>query len=350
MPRVLCFFVAAVLAGHLPAGAGPVLPQLSGSVYVFAFPAGGPRLEVDPALGARISSLKLGTTEFLYVDKNQPHWGSTFWPSPQNAWARFTPQALDNGSYSGGPRGPVLVLTSAKDNETQLTFSKRLSADDADTSITVTLVMQNGGAGAKSWAPWQVTRVLPGGLTFFPKGPGGIRGTLAPQAKELEGLVWFDLAAATLPGGVAKFFADGEGWMAHVDKNGLMLLEAFPDIAGSQAAPEEAEIEVYAAPRKVYMEVEHQGAYTPIAAGDSTVWTTRWYLRQLPPGIPRTAGNPALIAYASSLARRATAVRPQQAHPMRMTHGPARTRPTMVYPVPASPPVDASGRPRLSID
>lgn len=81
MLRIPCIFPAAFLAGFCSAaGAGPVLPQLSGSVYVFAFPAGGPRLGVDSAAGARISSLKLGATEFLYLNKNQPNWGSTFWP------------------------------------------------------------------------------------------------------------------------------------------------------------------------------------------------------------------------------------------------------------------------------
>ena len=53
--RIPLLLSTAFLAGPDPAaGAGPVLPQLSGSVYVFAFPGGGPRLEVDPAAGARI--------------------------------------------------------------------------------------------------------------------------------------------------------------------------------------------------------------------------------------------------------------------------------------------------------
>jgi hypothetical protein len=340
----------ALLACLLPPSAavsGPVLPQLSGSVYVFAFPAGGPRLEVDPAVGGRVSSLKLGTSEFLYVNKNQNNWGSTFWPSPQNGWPTYSnPKVLDRNAYTGGPQGSRLTLSSGKDAETQLTFVKRFSADDLDTSITVTLVMRNNGPGTKSWAPWQITRVQPGGLSFFPKGPGGIKGNLASQAKEVNGWIWFDLAAATLPGGMPKFFADGGGWVAHVDKTGLLLLETFPDIAAAQAAPEEAEIEIYADPGKLYMEVEHQGAYAPIPAGDSTAWTTRWYLRQLPAGIPRTAGNPALMAYVSSLANRTTAVRSARDRHTRVTRVPIRARPGIDFPVPGSKPVEASGRRR----
>ena len=324
-----------------------MLPQRNGSVYVFSFPDDGPVMEVDPTVGARISSLKLGNSEFLYIDKSIPHWGSTFWPAPQNAWSRGSnPETLDREPYTGGPEGPVLTLTSDKHDETQLVFVKHFSADDADTSITVTLVMRNGGSEPISWAPWQITRAPPGGLTFFPKGPGESFGNMASEMQEMNGWMWFDMDNANLPGGFPKYFADGEGWMAHAHGNGLLLFETFPDISTDQAAPEEAEIEIYADFNKRYVEMEHQGSYTSIPAGDSIAWTTRWYLRQLPADIPRTPGDSALMAYVLSLANPTTPVRPPRARHTGVTQDPIPLRPAVLYPVPGSRPVDASGRRR----
>ena len=307
-------FLAFLASLPRPASATPVMPQLSGSgssaVYVFALPGSGPRLEVSHGTGARLSSLKLEGIEFLYLDRSSPNWGSTLWPSPQSAWNWPPPDAFDNAAYAGGPMGSALILVGPKDGATQLAITKRIAADDADTSITQVYVIRNGGTASRQVAPWQITRVLPDGLTFFPAGQGQGRGNLASQVVTSEEWNWFDLDAAILPSGTPKYFADGaEGWMAHVDKNNHLLVEVFPDITPSQAAPEEAEIEIYADNGKRYMEIEHQGAYVTLAPGDSLLWTTRWYLRKLPAGMNRTPGDPALMAYASSLARRSTGVR-----------------------------------------
>ena len=336
--------LAACVASSL--SGAPIAPQLSGSMYAFAFPAGGPRMEVDPAVGARISSLKLGTTEFLYLNRNILNWGSTFWPAPQSPWGWPPPHALDQGAYTGGPQGPVLVLASERDGATQLSFDKRFSADDADTSFAQTYIMRNRGTSARSVAPWQVTRVPSGGLTFFPKGTGTVRGDMASQLKEAGGWLWFELETATLPGGTPKAFADGSGgWMAHLDKNGILLLEVFPDITASQAAPQEAEIEIYAEPGKQYMELEHQGAYAPLAAGDSVAWTTRWFLRKAPDGVQKTMGNPSLVAWVNSLVHRTTAARKGNPGGSRAVRG--ALQPAGVYPSPDGRAVDAAGRARI---
>jgi hypothetical protein len=306
--------LAVLLALPCALPAAPVPPQATGSGHAFSFPNAGPRLETASAIGARISSLKLGTAEFLYVDQSGPHWGSTWWPSPQKAWPSTTvSEALDRAAYTGGPGGPlgsVLLMAGPKDAATGLSFVKGFSADDADTAFSLTLTIRNGATAARSVAPWQVTRVLPGGLTFFPKGPGGQFGNLVSQVKEISGWQWFEFDTVVLPSGSPKYFADGSGgWMAHVDRTGLLLLETFPDLPSAQAAPEEAEIEIYVDPRRKYQELEHQGVYASLPAGDSSAWTTRWQLRQLPPGIARKAGDPALMAYVEALVRsRGTAI------------------------------------------
>lgn len=337
--------LAWLLAAAAPLRAAPVIPQVSGSAYVFAFPASGPRLEVEPDTGARITSLTLSGREFLYLDKSQINWGSTLWTSPQSAWNWPPPEALDRAPYAGGPQGGILALAGAEDPATGLSFAKRFSAEDADTSFRFAFALRNGSASAKTAAPWLVTRVLPGGLTFFAKGREAGHGDLSPQVKELSGWMWFDHAAAVLPAGSPKFFADGAGWMAHLDRDGLLLLETYPDITPAEAAPGEAEIEIYADPAGKYMEIEHQGAYAPIPPGDSAAWTTRWYLRKLPAAVERKAGDPRLMALVAELLQRASTglvERPANRGPQRKRA--RRDVGSFHDGAPDTRPVDAAGR------
>ncbi len=341
---------AVLLGGAFPApSASPIPPHASGNAYVFAFPAGGPRLEVIPGIGGRISSLKLGAAELLFTDRGGLNWGATFWSSPQSVWSWPPPEALDRGPYTGGPAGSRLVLASPADPATGFAFGKRFAADDADTSFTLAFTLRNASGTAKQAAPWLVTRVPPGGLTFFPKGQGAGRGDLAPRLEEAGGCLWFDHGTGTLPGGFPKYYGDGaEGWMAHVDKDGLLLLEVFPDIPPSRAAPEEAEIEIYADPGRRYVEIEHQGPYTSLAGGDSLAWSTRWFVRRLPADVPRKAGDAKLLGYVTALVRRVAspaALRPHAGARASFPYHSVRAAsfPAPVFPAPAGP-VDAGGR------
>ncbi len=288
------------------APAAPVTPQLEGSTYVFTFPENGPRMVVDPAPGGRITSLKLGTPEFLYLStaNNNLLWGSIFWYAPQSEWNWPPPAAHNTNPYTGGVKDDVLVLTSGVDNASRFSMVKNYSAESADTSITLTYVLKNTGTAARSAAPWVSTRVLPKGLTFWAKGPGTMRGTNATVIKEQGGWVWFDHAAGSGISNIPKVFADGAGWMAHVNANGQLLLMVFPDIAQANFAPGEAEIEIYTEPSQALMELEHQGAYKSIAAGDSLSYTIRWYFRQLPAGTEKAVGNPGLTAFVEGLLNR----------------------------------------------
>lgn len=304
-------FILAIsaLAAAASAPAAPVPPLLTGSTYVFTFPDNGPRMVVDQAPGGRIVSLKLGTPEFLYLSQanNNLLWGSIFWTAPQSDWNWPPPAAHNLNAYTGGPMGNVLVLASGQDNASRTSLVKNFSGESADTSITLTYYIKNGGTAARSVAPWVSTRVLPGGLTIWGKGPGPMRGNNATLVKEQGGWVWFDHAAGSgMTGNIAKVFADGTGWLAHVNAGGQLLLMVFPDIAQSQAAPQEAEIEIYTEPSQALMEIEHQGAYASIAAGDSLSYTIRWYLRQLPAGAQKAVGNAGLTAYVQALLNRSS--------------------------------------------
>jgi hypothetical protein len=55
-------------------------------------------------------------------------------------------------------------------------------------------------------------------------------------------------------------------------------VKKFPDLKPAEPAPAEAEIQIYVNTGKTFVEIEEQGAYTTLNAGEELSWTVRWYL------------------------------------------------------------------------
>lgn len=254
--------------------------------------------EVTPAVAGRITSVRLGTTEVLAGSNVHPNnYGSTFWTSPQSDWGWPPPTAIDSDAHtlmaedtSFSVIGPAVTGTGTVID--QVSVTKKFSPDFEKNAIVVEYTINNGGSSAKQLAPWEITRVAPGGLTFFASdtAPFGAEGGLPPvTVTSMAGCYWFQHMASTPEG---KSFSDGKGWIAHVTPDDLLLVKTFPDVAMGQFAPSEAELEIYstsATPSEgsPYIEVENQGAYLSIPAQGSSTWTVRWYLRRLPDGVTR---------------------------------------------------------------
>ena len=282
-------------------GATTAMWTTSGSKYSLRF--GSTYFEVDASLGGRITSFKTGDAELLAdaaTTQQEYYWGSTFWPSPQSLFTLPpTDDSLaniDQNPYTAALDGGVLTLTSALNLKAPLlVVTKKFSADVAKEAVIIEYTMTNGGTDALAVAPWEVTRVAGGGLTFYPENtPPSLQnwnGELPPTTLS-NGVRWFqhDISVTAQ----TKFFADGkEGWIAHAHAD-LLLIKAFPDIQPAQSPPGESEIEIYAVP--TYVEVEQQGALQTLAAGQSsTRWTVRWYARKL--AAPATAGSADLVTY-----------------------------------------------------
>jgi hypothetical protein len=96
-----------------------------------------------------------------------------------------------------------------------------------------------------------------------------------------------------------KLLGDAKGWVAHVNADGVLLLKVFADLAAGQAAPGEAEVEIYTG--SGYVEVENQGSYANIAPGASSEWSVRWYVRALPSTVAANVGSSALVEYVHGL-------------------------------------------------
>lgn len=272
-----------------------VIPE-KGTGSIFSLTFANIYFEVDSARGARISSFMLDDTEILYNDFDATdNAGSTFWPSPQSVWGWPPAANLNNKPYSATISENKIIFKGAIDSKSQLRFYKTMYANPADTSITIEYVMKNEKSTVQKWAPWEISRVLASGLTVFPKGLGAVTGDMKTRTSEENGYVWYDQDNANSPGN--KFFSDGKGWLAHITSDNILFIKKFEDITPTQAAPAEAEIEVYTAPGDSYTELENQGAYVSIAGKDSVTWKVKWYARMLPLSVDATVGSKSLTDY-----------------------------------------------------
>lgn len=285
---------------HEATGQGPIPPTKDNGHYLFRI--ANHQLAVDPAIGGRITSLTFDGRNFLTgPDVNDFNWGSTFWPSPQSVW-KWPPSAeLDNKPYAVTAADSTLKMVSQQDPKTGMVVTKEIAAIGDPGYYILRYTLTNRSPMPQGVAPWEVTRVHTGGLTFFPKGDGGMRGGLLPLTTVADGIAWFTYEADRLPiQGDRQLYTDGaEGWMAHLDGR-TVLIKKFPDVPLKKNAPKEGEIELFASEiksEKGYVEIEHQGPYEMLAPGDSLTWEVHWYLRELPDGLEATPGNNLLVDY-----------------------------------------------------
>ena len=269
------------------------------ATHVLAF--GDVSFEVDAAVGGRITALRLAGRNLLTGPETDPgNYGSTFWTSPQAVWGWPSIPEIDHAPYKVVTAGPdEIVLRGATSPRLGLSVDKRFAIDPAHGAVRQTFTIHNHGSEPVATAPWQITRVTAGGLTFFPTGMG----TFAPSnltVREAQGVTWYPFDPAEVTGH-HKLFADcAEGWLAHVDRDAL-LVKTFAHVPRSLHAPGEAQVEIYASPAHNYVEVEPQGAYETIAPGGTSVWKVSWLVHKLPLDIVASLGSAQLVTYVRSL-------------------------------------------------
>ncbi len=311
----------ALITGFQQAEAQKVAPTTAGTGTGtrWTFTIGQTSFLAGAKHGGRIHALRHDGSDILHMDTaSATNYGSTFWPSPQAVWNWPPPANIDgNGAYTAElGADSVLTLVGQVDNTTKLRMRKEYWADLADSSFNMRFTMINTGE-ARSWSPWQNSRLDTGGVYFFPAGEGPVTGDLATFVQDSIGMKWYQHGTATtLNTGTTKFFADGkDGWFAHVTVDGIVFIKKFKDAPLSQKAPDpENEIQIYTTNRPItaadFVEMEVQGAYEPIAANDSSAWDVKWYVRKLPESITPTVGNQALVDFVESVLNPTTSLRP----------------------------------------
>ena len=270
--------------------------------YVLEF--GDIFFEVDSLVGARVITLTLagGPNYLTGTAQDAVNYGSTFRVSPQSAWPGTwpPPAEIDTSAYTMTVSGQTIVGTSPNAASIGATVTKKFTPGLTNQSIVAEYSIQSTASG-KSVAPWEDTRVFPGGLTFYPTGdlaPTG--GTFAlPTTQTSFGCTWFQYPATVSAS--ARLIADGkEGWIAHITSGGYVLVKKYPDIPSTAHAPGEGEISIYVDGGGKFIEIETQGAYAALPSGQSVTWTTTWYVRKLPTGISATP-NQALVDWVRGL-------------------------------------------------
>jgi hypothetical protein len=308
---LLCAPAGACGGSDAPPSFTPVSATNQGDLYTLQL--GVMKMVVDGAKGARITEFSYqGTNVLTGRDVDHDNYGSTYWPSPQSSWCTAgggcwpPPAAIDNQPYTGAidAAASSIQLTSAAATIAGLpgsavTLTKQLTPVPDSGAIDVTYTLNNTSATVDvAVAPWQVSRVAIDGLTFFGKGAGDVTYASntdpAFMVTDAGGDLWYAFAPVTT---YSKANADGTGWLAHVTPDRLLYLLAFPDIQPADAAPGEAEIEVFTS--GAYVELETQGALTTVAPGASLTWTVRWQLRRLR-GTTVAAGNADLASLATT--------------------------------------------------
>lgn len=277
----------------------------SGGKYVLEF--GGNLLEVTASAGGRVTAWSSGGTNFLTGSNvNATNYGSTFWTAPQSAWNWPPPAGLDDAAYTGSVNCTTITMVSGTVTfgSTSYVVTKRYSPDFVRQAIDIQYSVKNVGSGTINVAPWEISRVAPNGLTFYPAGEIYSTTTIAASGytANQNGVTWMNWATAIGAGGAGKkLFGDGTGgWMAHAG-NGFVFVKSFTDVAKAQQAPGEGEVEMYLDSATAYEEVETQGAYVPVAPQASSTWSMKWYLRAVPGNVTVGVGSTSLVTFVQGL-------------------------------------------------
>ena len=280
-----------------------IIESIGDSAYLLSF--AGLQARIDVNNGGRLEAFALNGENCLSGKNiNSGNWGTSLWPSPQEAWGWPPSQQLDNLTYFVVSDSSEIVLKSQKDTKQAFVLTKSYKIDIKDTSLIVTYTIVNDTTVAQKVAAWEISRVAPGGLTFYPTGEEPKRGILASLTKDSIGVTWFQYDTTTIPkNGVPKLLADGkEGWLAQA-KNGFLLVKLFEDVAVGKYAPKEGEIEMYANPDKSYIEIEQQGTYIELKAGERIVYVVKYKLMKLPSSVHVGIGDVDLLKIARSVKR-----------------------------------------------
>lgn len=271
-------------------------------------------MEAIKIKGGLIQSFSLNNRNILL---QRPHMdqmdGSIFWPGPQSKWGWPPPKAIDPTPSKDFTTAYALEidfmtrsfeLRSPVWEEQNLSVSKKVSVDVSRMSFLIDYGIHVGGDTKIKWAPWEISRVQPYGLTFFRTGSEQTSGTWPSlDLKHRDGVTWFpqvgDKASGKLFASTVPSLPSSEmSWLAHTD-GALLFVKCFHHIPNGTQAPGELQIEIYDGTD--YVEIEQQGAYQEVFPGQPLTWRVEWLLRELPAGAKPIPGERLLVAAADEL-------------------------------------------------
>lgn len=245
------------------------------------------QMEILPAYGGRVRSLRFGGKEFLSgPDQHPDNWGATYWTSPQADWGWPPVPAIDTGAYTAIDTSTGVALRSAEAEFAGrvLCIEKHFRAAPLGT-IDTEYVIENLGSSDFRMASWEISRVPAFGLTFFPTGTVEIS-PIEPHAElvmeKVAGTSFYDHSAFEL-GWRRKIHADSQGgYLAHLAGRQL-LLKMFQDCPAEAQAPGEGQCEIFANHDGKYVEIEVQSSYALVRPFERSSFVVRTAVVDLPP-------------------------------------------------------------------
>lgn len=246
--------------------------------------------KILPEKAGRVRSVEFEGSDLLSgPEVNPENWGATYWTSPQSDWGWPPVHAVDGAPYEVLALGEAVSLRSplAEFGGRTFVIEKHFRPGPHPGTIDTEYVIENRGSTSFRMASWEISRVWPGGLTFFPTGASEISPvpphSFMPTDKEF-GTTFYDHALFE-KGKSLKLHADGKlGYLAHVTGN-VLLLKLFSDTAPEKQAPGEGECELYANLDGSYVEIEVQGEYALVEPGERSSYVVRTSACELPPGL-----------------------------------------------------------------
>ncbi len=265
------------------------------------------RLIIHADVAGRIGSLKINGQEMLIpANPNKSTvWGSVFWSSPQGEWAWPPIKVLDSDPYKISVVEDRIVFTSKIDPVTGYQFVKSYGLNTEKKCLSVIYSIYNHSATPKSVAGWEVTRLPPTGLVFFPQGnTESASGIFYPINVEHIGKVsWVSYDPKKIREYDHKLMTDGkEGWLAYVN-NGQLLVKEFTDVPLELMVPGEGEIELFANAEKTFWEIDQQSIMSKLAPGEHFDWEVLWHTRTIPVEISAEEGSQALVDFVRNLVK-----------------------------------------------
>jgi hypothetical protein len=301
-------------SGGADGGATLVTPIARGTLDVYEF--GDTTFTVDGTQGARITGFAMdGTNVLTGPTVNAQFWGGTFWTAPQADWwtgmvpPNYAP--IDYGPYTMtvGTDSSITAVGATATFATpakHVSVTKDFSIDLSTASVGISYSMTNQGTASIKLGHWELARVLPGGLTFYPAAAAApVIQYGVMNVQKIGAYEWYDETTFPKGGAAAKSVGDADAamtgaWIAHVvpDPAGpLVLIRTFADIPVGSAGTGDGAVEIFMQADGTYEEIEIHNQLLTIAAGASMAWPVHWVLRRLPVGTAVTAGNQALVDF-----------------------------------------------------
>jgi len=238
-------------------------------------------LTIDANTGGRITSLKLNGYELLtQIEVNKYAFGSTFWASAHfPGWP--LPADYDRTEWKSEVNENRIMLTGPVIQNLGLQFKKEFRFESYKNSLYCTYVIYNRTDSVIKAAPWEVTRVDREGVWYVPADSNtfNTRNSLDNLEAGFKSGLYQCIIPSDYQGKSQKISLNAsEGWFVYINEH-LLFLKIYDDINESNLAPKAGDAEFYIDGSSAYMELETQGMYKSLEAGDSLLYETKWIVK-----------------------------------------------------------------------